>query len=476
MKLSRSLLFLSCVIAFGCGKPAAQDTTDEAPKPIVKVTLGSVTRADLNATIEVSGTLAPLPNQEAKVAPLVAGRIQKVYVKTGDNVRKGQVIATLDPGPLLGQIQQAEATVKTNQATLAQARINYQSQIASQSSAVQQAKTNLQAQELALKKLIAGSRPQEVAQAQSAVTSAEAGLQSAEENLNRSQTLYSQGLLARKDLEAAQAAQRTAKAQLESAQAALSLSEQGNRPEDIQAGRIAVTQAREQLQAAQQQTTQNAAKAQDVQIAEGQLQNALGALASARAQLTSLTVKSPLDGTVVGETPNAGESIDTTGTIATIVNLSSVRVVMSVPAAQVQEVPPGQEVVFTAESNPKLQHHARVSVINKAVDPNTNTIQVEAIAPNTDRSLRDDGFVKAEIVTSSHGNALVVPADAIVDKDGKSTVFVVGSDNIAHAIEVKVGVRQGSQVEILDGLKDGQKVVTVGAFELEDGTQVQTGE
>jgi HlyD family secretion protein len=474
-RLLPHFVFVSLIIV-GCGKAATPDpAADDAPKPVVKVTLASVSRADLRASLSVPGTLAPLPNQEAKIAPLVAGRILKVYVKAGDTVAKGGIVATLDPGPLLGQIQQAQAVVKTSQATLNQARLNYQSQIAEQKASVEAARSNLQAQQIALQKLISGSRPQEVAQAQSAVTSAESGLQSAEQNLSRSQTLYGQGLLARKDLEAAQSEERTAKAQLDSAQASLSLSKQGNRPEDIAAGRVAVRQAEQQLKVAQQQITQNASKAQDVRIAEGQLENATGALNSAKAQLAALTIHSPLSGIVIGDTPNAGESIDTTGTIATIVNLSSVRLVLNVPSVQIAGLVPGMDVSFTAESNPKISHHAKITVIDKAVDPTTNTVKVEALALNDDRTLRDDGFVKAEIITSSHPHALVVPVDAVVDKDGKSTSFLVGSDHIAHAIEVKTGVRQGSQIEILSGLKDGDRIVSVGAFELEDGTQVETG-
>ena len=472
------LLSLVCsVLLISCGKPAADsgDSADDTPPPVVKVSLASVSHANLVASLSVPGTLAPLPNQEAKVAPLVAGRIDKVYVRAGDSVKRGQAIATLDPGPILGQIQQAEATVKTNQASLAQAMINYQSQLSSQQSAVDEATSNLAAQKIALQKLIAGSRPQEVEQAQSALASAQAALETAEQNLSRSQTLYSQGLLARKDLEAAQSDERTAKAQVDSAQAALSLAKQGNRPEDIQAGKIAVVQAEQQLKAAQEQKSQNLSKAQDVQIAQGNLANAEGALNAAHAQLKALTISSPLDGVVVGDTPNSGEYIDTTGAVATIVNLASVRLILNVPAAQVAEIQTGQEVSFSAESDPSKTHIAHISVINKAVDPATNTVQVEALAVNTDRTLKDDGFVKASIITSSHPNALVVPVDAVVDKDGKGTVFTVGSDNVAHAVNVKTGVRQNSQIEVLSGLKDGDKVVVSGAYELEDGTQVQTG-
>ncbi|MEA2553920.1 MAG: hypothetical protein QOJ65_2096 [Fimbriimonadaceae bacterium] len=467
------LAAVACIASQACNRAATPAAVD-APKPVVEVTLAPVKRASLRATVSVTGTLAPLPSQEAKVAPLVAGKIQRMLVKTGDNVQKGQVIATLDPGMLLGQIQQAQGTIATSQATLNQSKVNYRSQIASQQASVEQARSNLQAQEIALQRLRAGSRPQEVAQAQSNVVSAQAGLQNAQQNLGRSQTLFSQGLLARKDLEAAQAAERTARSQVQNAEAALSLVKQGNRPEDIAAGRNAVLQAQQQLRAAQNQAVQNAAKAQDIRIAEGQLQNAIGALKSARAQLTALTVRSPLSGVVAGATPNPGEYVDTTGALATIVNLSAVRVLLNVPLAQISEVRPGQEVVFTTEADPSRVHSARVTVVGTAVDPATNTVPVEAIAGNADRSLRDDGLVKAEIVVDEHSNALVVPVDAVVDKGGKPTVFTVTADNIAHAKEVKVGIRQGSLVEILSGLQEGDKVVVKGAFELEDGTQVQT--
>jgi HlyD family secretion protein len=417
-----------------------------------------------------------MPDKEAKVAPLAAGRIKRVFVKTGDQVSKGQVIATLDPGPLLGQIQQAQAAIKTSQATIAQAQLNQRAQVATQQSSVTQARQNLQAQQIALNKLRAGSRPEEIAQARSALTAAQATLSSAQQNLSRSQTLLSEGLLARKDLEAAQTAEQTARTQVASAEAALNLALKGNRPQDVQAGVVAVEQAREQLRAAERQSLQNASKAQDVKIAQAQLQSAIGTLNSAKAQLASLTIRAPVSGTVVGRTVNAGESIDVTGAIATIVDLAQVRVLLNVPVAQLAPIKIGQLIEFTTESEPNTTHHATVTVINRAVDPATNTVQVEAAADNRDRKLRDDGFVKAQIIIQNIASALVVPVAAVVDKDGKKTVFTLDKENIAHAKEVKVGIQQGNDVQIVSGLGPGEKVVATGAFEVDDGTKVDTGE
>jgi HlyD family secretion protein len=471
------LTLVAPALVTGCRKsdPAGDAAGGEqTAKPVVQVSLSSVRRATVREAIPITGTLAPLPNEEAKVAPLAAGRITRMFVKTGDTVTKGQILATLESASLLGQVQQAEAAARADAASLQQARLNLRVQENGQKTLVAQARVNLRLQQVALDKLLAGSRPQEVAQAQAAVASAEAAVTSAGQSLARSQTLFGEGLLARKDLEAAQAQQKMADAQLSSAREALSLLKQGNRPQDVEAGRVAVEQAQEQLRSAVSQAVQNAAKAQDVRIAERQLQGAEAALRSIRSLLTALVIRAPLAGTVVGRTLNPGESVDVTGAIAVIVNLDKVRLLLNVPAAQVGEVRTGQTVDFTVDSQPDRIHRAVISVVNRAVDPNTNTVQAEAVADNSDRTLRDDGFARGNVITALHPDALVVPADAVVDKDGRPTVFVVGQDSVAHAKPIKVGLRDGLRVEVLSGLEPKERVVTIGAYEMEDGTKVNT--
>ncbi len=472
MKYLSVLGLLPLAMLLGCGKAALTDTGATA-KPTVEVSVATVRSGDIRSTLAVTGVLTPLPDQEAKLAPLAPGRIRQVYVRTGDLVHKGQAIATLDPGAATGQVQQAQAAVRVAESTWRQTRINYTSQTRTQSSSIEQARLNVQSQTVALAKLRAGSRPQEIAQAQSSVTSAQAALTNADQNFARSQTLFSQGLQARKDFEAAQAQQQSAKAALNSAEQALSLAKQGNRPEDIRAGELALAQAEQQLRATQGQGVQNASKAQDVQIAAGQLNVAKASLQSAIAQSKALTIVSPLAGTVVGRTVNAGESVDVTTVIATIVNLDRVRVLLGVPAEQVSRIAKGGLVEFVADINPGVMHTAVVSVISRAVDPASNTVQVEVIAANPGHTLRDDGFAKATLVTQVHEGVATVPAAALVEKDGKQTIYVAGQDGLAHAKEVTVGLRDGERVEIVSGVSVGDTIVTTGAFELDDGTKIK---
>jgi HlyD family secretion protein len=467
-------LAVAAALVGGC-KGSAPEASDAAPKPEVQVQLAAVERKTLRDLLPVTGTLSPLLDHESKVSPLTPGRVVKTFVKPGDQVVRGQVLAELDPGPLNGQTTQAAAAVQTARETLKQAQLNYSVQIKTQRSGVELARQNLETQIVALDKLMAGARPQEVAQAQANVNAAQAAMTNAEQNLSRSRTLFAEGLLARKDLEAGEAAQASAEAALRGAQEALSLTKAGNRPQDIEAGRVAVRQAQEQLKAAQDSITMNGVKRQDVEIAERQLLAAQGALTAAHAQLGAMTIRAPVSGTVEGRSLNLGEWVDTTGSVCTIADLTRVRLLLSVPEGQIADVRFGQTVEFTTNTDPTQTRIATVSVIGHSVDPATNTVTVEAIAMNGDRKLRDDGFVKGSLVIARHDNVLTVPSASVVDKDGQSTVYTVDDKNVAHETKVKTGLTDNGMVEV-SRVKAGDKVVSEGAFELDDGTQVKPPE
>lgn len=472
----RLLLLTALLATIGGCRSGGKSESDEAPPPVVEVSVAPAIRGEIRYSVSATGEVAPLPNEEVKVAPLTAGRIAKVFVSMGDRVRKGQTIATLDPGAATGQLQQAAAAVRSAQAALQQARINLANQATTYAQDLRQAELNVEAQRVALQKLRSGSRPQEIAQARSAVASAQAALTNAQQNLTRSRTLFDQGLLARKDLEAAQASEATARAALAGAQQALSMTQQGNRPEDIRAGEVALAQAEQQLSTAKSQSIQRRLRQQDVLAAQGQVQAAQGSFSAALANARSLSIVTPVAGLVTGRTVNPGESVDASTTIATIVNLTRARLLLNVPPDQVGRVRVGDPVTFTTDGDPGTKMAARVSVVNQATDTNSNTVSVEATAGNKGGTLRDDEFVKATITTATHRNAVLVPAGSVVEKDGKTYVFVAGRDGVAHQKEIKVGAREGTVVEALAGVSAGDVVVTTGAYELDDGTKIKVAQ
>src|SRR2546430_17002931 len=115
----------------------------------------------------------------------------------------------------------------------------------------------------------------------------------------------------------------------------------------------------------------------------------------------------------------------------------------------------------------------KVTLVSPALDPNSTTVEVWVQAKNPDQALKPGASVRLSMVSEIVPDALVVPASAVLTAaDGSATVMVIGSDQHAHQLAVKVGIRQDENVQILDGLKEGQSVVASGAYGLPDNTKV----
>jgi membrane fusion protein (multidrug efflux system) len=109
-----------------------------------------------------------------------------------------------------------------------------------------------------------------------------------------------------------------------------------------------------------------------------------------------------------------------------------------------------------------------------AVDSVTRGVPVLAHAPSARRPLRIGETIFGQIVVGTRPKAIAVPLEALVPEGEGFKVFVVDSANIAHEQEVKVGARTDSTAEVLEGLKPGDRVVTYGAYGVEDSVKVTT--
>jgi RND family efflux transporter MFP subunit len=120
----------------------------------------------------------------------------------------------------------------------------------------------------------------------------------------------------------------------------------------------------------------------------------------------------------------------------------------------------------------------KVSLISPALDPGSTTVEVWVRVPNPKGAFKAGTPVRVSVSGQTFAHALVVPAAAIVTTTGgKKTVMVAGADNVAHQREVQTGITAGtgddSVVQILSGVKAGEKIVTVGAYALDDGTKIK---
>jgi len=116
----------------------------------------------------------------------------------------------------------------------------------------------------------------------------------------------------------------------------------------------------------------------------------------------------------------------------------------------------------------------KVTVVSPALDPNSTTVEVWLEAKNPKRALKPGTSVQLSLTAQTVKDALVVPASSVVTApDGTSAVMLAGSDNRAHQKTVKLGIRNGDDVQILDGVTAGDKVVATGAYGLPDKTKIR---
>lgn len=192
-------------------------------------------------------------------------------------------------------------------------------------------------------------------------------------------------------------------------------------------------------------------------------------LQSAEAQLALLRVTAPLAGTVARINVKPGQAVDLTTVVAEVMDLNRLAVSAQIPAAEANGVEVGGELQVLTD--PAVT--GMISFISPDVDKSNGTVLVRALLP-PGGLLRPGQFVSLRIVTAVHANCLAAPAESVItDEQGKSVIAIVTGDEAAQQ-PVKTGLRESGLVEI-EGrdLKEGDTIVTVGAYGLPKKTKVR---
>jgi HlyD family secretion protein len=453
----RRLLFLLLVplIIAGCGHKQTVESDagggkKDAPRPVVQVV--PVTRQTLDRLLPVTGVLQSLPGQEAVLSPPVAGILDTLSARYAQTVVRGQVVARLSTRQLQGQIQQAEATLGQNQVQVQQAEANAVQQQAQTRTAILQAQAAVNNAQATL------------AGAQATLTGDEATLHNTQQNLTRTQTLFGDGLVPQRDVEAAQVAVRTAQAAVDAQR------------QTVDGQRQTVAGQQQAVAAARAASLQDVVKLKDILVARQQVRNALGALDTVRAEIALYTLRAPLSGEVTVAGANVGETVDPATKILTITNLDRLQLQIAVPTGSASEVHAGQPVTFTVDSLPGRTFRTVIVRVGSQVDTATGTVPAYAVLSNPGHRLRDDTTVQAHILIERRTAVLTVPTGTILtDPDtGKPSVTVVGTDEVAHIVPVTLGLTADGRVELRSGVTEGQKVAVSGQYGVPDGTKVST--
>ena len=192
----------------------------------------------------------------------------------------------------------------------------------------------------------------------------------------------------------------------------------------------------------------------------------------ARAELARAAIRSPITGTVTKRAINDGEAVDPATPAFEVIDSSSLDVVANLPAGFLGRVKTGDLASVHVEPLPDKEFSGGVVQVAPSVDPQTNTVAVRVRLANPDGELKAGIFANARIAVEIHQNALVVPQTALVVQGDETFVFVSKGDKVEKR-KVTVGIRDGNRVEITEGLKENERVVTQGAYGLGDGTKIK---
>ena len=350
------------------------------------------------------------PKQQAAIVPKISAPVQKFLVQRGSAVHEGQLLAVLENRDLAAAAQDTRGAYDQAQATYATTT--------------------------------GANLPEEIQKAEADVQQATQALDAQEKIFQSRQQLFDQGALPRKELDQS---------------------------------RVDITQARNQYAIAKHhlEALMAIGKPQELKSAAGQLESAKGKYLGAEAQLSYSEIRSPISGFITDRPLYPGEMAAAGTPLLTVMDLSSVIAKAHIPQSDAAALKVGDKGTMTVPGM-DAPVEGKVTIISPALDPGSTTVEVWFEAKNPKHALKPGTSVQLSLTAQTAKDALVIPANSVLTApDGSTTVMVAGSDGRAHQATVKLGIRNGDDVQILEGVTANDKVVSGGAYGLPDKTKIK---
>jgi cobalt-zinc-cadmium efflux system membrane fusion protein len=242
------------------------------------------------------------------------------------------------------------------------------------------------------------------------------------------------------------------------------------------AAQSALSAAQRSFERAQRLANEGIVPRKDAETAAADLAKARNDAVAARRAAQLSVLRSPVSGVVTRMVAVLGAPADAGQVLVEVADPSAFDVVLSLGPTEAASVLPGRRVDLSAgdRAGGEAVGSGTVSSVGVAVDSGSRSVQIRVTVTRPARALRLGESVLGTIAVETRPNAVVVPTEALVpaDEPGSFRVFVVDNTGTAHARDVKVGGRTEAKVEITEGLKGGELVVTQGAYGLEDSAKV----
>lgn len=393
----------------GCNRPNAENGNSE-PDAIensgLPVKVQAVSKGSISRWIITSGILEGW--DDITITSEVGGTLEKIHIDEGQAVNKGELILELEHASLKYQLESAEAGLITA--------------------------------EQRLKTIENGVRPEEMAQINAQLESAEINYRNAETNFDRMQELFAEGVISKAELDGAESKLAGAKAGYETALKSKELADKGAREEDRESVKASVKNAK-----AQRDLLRN--------------------------QYNKAFFRSPIDGVVAFIYVDKNEMVGPGTPLINVVSLDKLKLPITLNALEAADIGVDDKVEIVSEAFPDKNFTGHVAKVDIKADMRSGTFGAEIEVPSSDSRLMPGMTATAKLKFGKRDNIIVIPLDAIVNR-GLSKFVFVADGNRASIQEVFIGVISENKVEITGGLETGKKLIIEGQKNLKDGDTI----
>jgi len=344
------------------------------------------------------------PVNQSPISSKISAPIRKLYVERGDRVRPGQLLAELESQDLVAAVNEAKAA-------WAQADIAVQA--------------------------VNAGVPHELNKVQIEIDGAKSAVADQQRIYDHRQDLFKQGAIADKDVKDAAFSLEQAKNQQKAAEAKV-------------------------------QDYRGPAKDQELKAAEAARDAAKSKIDSANVSLGYARIISPIEGIVTDRPVFVGDAAVSGVPLMMVMDTSRIIARIHVSPQEAGVLHPGLPANLIVPGSTAKPGSGTITQISPAVDTGSTTVEVWVESGNPNGLLKPGMTLRVEAIVKSNPKALVIPAVAVLTaSNGNTSVIVVDAENKPHSKPVTLGIRDGANVEVVDGLQNGERVVTAGAFELE---------
>jgi membrane fusion protein (multidrug efflux system) len=240
---------------------------------------------------------------------------------------------------------------------------------------------------------------------------------------------------------------------------------------DLAVAEAALAESRSQYQRSRELYSTRVLSDSQIEQIEATFKANEARVAAARSRVGDTVVRAPFAGRVGLRRVSVGSLISPGTVITTLDDTTTIKLDFTIPETFISAVQPGLDIVARSVAYPDASFAGRVSSVDSRVDPATRSVTVRAALPNPQGLLKPGMFLTVRLARDAV-DALLVPEEALVPEQGDVSVFVV-QDDVVTKRRLRLGQRRVGDVQVLEGLAEGDLVVTEGTQKLRDGSKVR---